>query len=329
MRRAILQFFGALFGLLLVAAAAAFWGWQQWLAPGPAPQQVTVLIPKGTGVGVIAQRLEQAGVIADATLFRAGVLLQGASRALQAGEYAFPAASSPAEVLARLRDGDRVIRQVTVPEGLTVRQVLALLAAEPLLEGEIEAIPAEGRLLPETYAFERGDSRQAVVDRMARAMDSALAALWAERAGDLPIDSPQEALVLASIVERETGQPDERPLVAGVFSNRLRKGMRLQSDPTVIYGASDGLGRLDRPLSRADLQTPTDWNTYVIAGLPPTPIANPSRAALQAVLQPAVTDYLYFVANGTGGHVFAASLADHNRNVRAWRAQQRKQSVSE
>ncbi len=329
MRRAILQTFGALFGLLLILAAVAFWGWQHWIGPGPASQEVNVLIPKGTGMAGIAQRLEQAGVVADATLFRAGVLLQGASRGLQAGEYAFPAAASPAEVLARLRRGDRVVRQVTVPEGLTVRQVLALIEAEPALSGSIESVPAEGRLLPETYAFERGDTRQAMVDRMAGAMDAALAELWAGRAENLPIDSPEEALVLASIVERETGQPDERPLVAGVFSNRLRKGMRLQSDPTVIYGVSDGLGRIDRPLTRTDLQTPTDWNTYVIAGLPPTPIANPSRAALRAVLQPAETDYLYFVADGTGGHVFAASLAEHNRNVRAWRAQQRNRTVTE
>ncbi|MFC3225665.1 endolytic transglycosylase MltG [Marinibaculum pumilum] len=329
MRRAILRLFAGLFGLLLIAAAVAFWGWQQWIGPGPSTEQVNVVIPKGTGVGGIAARLEQAGVVADATLFRAGVLAEGASRSLQAGEYAFDPGISPAGVLAKLRSGDRVLHQVTVPEGLTVRQVATLLQAQSELTGEIEKLPPEGRLLPETYAFERGDSRQSVIDRMAAAMDAALQQLWEGRAEGLPIDSPDEALVLASIVERETGIAEERPLVAGVFTNRLRKGMRLQSDPTVIYGVSDGLGTLGRPLSRTDLKTPTDWNTYVIAGLPPTPIANPSRAALAAVLDPAETDYLYFVADGTGGHVFAASLAEHNRNVRAWRAQQRKDRVSE
>ncbi len=329
MRRAILRLFAGLFGLLLIAAAVAFWGWQQWIGPGPSTEQVNLVIPKGTGVGGIAARLEQAGVVADATLFRAGVLAEGASRSLQAGEYAFDPGISPAGVLAKLRSGDRVLHQVTVPEGLTVRQVAALLQAEPDLTGEIEKLPAEGRLLPETYAFERGDSRQSVVDRMAAAMDATLQQLWEGRAEGLPIDSPEEALVLASIVERETGIAEERPLVAGVFTNRLRKGMRLQSDPTVIYGVSEGLGTLGRPLTRTDLKTPTDWNTYVIGGLPPTPIANPSRAALAAVLDPAATDYLYFVADGTGGHVFAASLAEHNRNVRAWRAQQRKGTVSE
>ena len=234
MRRAILRLFAGLFGLLLIAAAVAFWGWQQWIGPGPSTEQVNLVIPKGTGVGGIAARLEQAGVVADATLFRAGVLAEGASRSLQAGEYAFDPGISPAGVLAKLRSGDRVLHQVTVPEGLTVRQVAALLQAEPDLTGEIEKLPAEGRLLPETYAFERGDSRQSVVDRMAAAMDATLQQLWEGRAEGLPIDSPEEALVLASIVERETGIAEERPLVAGVFTNRLRKGMRLQSDPTVI-----------------------------------------------------------------------------------------------
>lgn len=329
MRRAILRLFAGLFGALLIAAAVVFWGWQQWIGPGPAEQPVTVVIPKGTGVGGIAALLEEAGIVADATLFRTGVLVEGASRSLQAGEYAFPAHASAAEVLARLRSGDRVVRRVTIPEGLTVQQVVALLQAEEALSGEIAAPPPEGRLLPETYAFERGDSRQGILDRMRRGMDRALTELWAERAEGLPLRTPEEALVLASIVERETGVPEERPLVAGVFVNRLRKGMRLQSDPTVIYGASGGSGQLGRALTRRDLDTPSDWNTYLNAGLPPTPIANPSRAALRAVLQPASTDYLYFVADGTGGHEFAATLAEHNRNVRAWRALQRRPTVTD
>jgi len=328
-RRALVHLLAGLFGILLLAAGLAFWGWQQWLAPGPSDQQVTIIIPKGSGVTGIAGRLAEEGVVADSLLFRLGVLVEGASRQLQAGEYAFPPAVSGAEVLRKLRRGERVVHLVTVPEGLTVRQVVALLEANPVLEGEIEQLPAEGRLLPDSYAFERGASRQSIVERMRRGMDSALAQLWSERAPDLPLNSPEEALVLASIVERETGIASERPLVAGVFVNRLRRGMRLQSDPTVIYGASDGTGNLGRELTRTDLRTPTDWNTYVIAGLPPTPIANPSRAALQAVMQPARTDYLYFVADGTGGHEFARTLAEHNRNVQAWRALQRRGRAGE
>lgn len=329
MRRAVLALLGGVFGLLLVAAGIAFWGWQQWIGPGPAAEPVTVVIPKGTGVGGIARLLEEAGAVRDANLFRAGVLLEGASRSLQAGEYAIPAHASAAEVMAKLRRGERVVHAVTVPEGLTVRQVVQLLEAQEALSGEIADLPPEGRLLPETYSFERGDSRQSLLDRMRKAMDAALADLWPGRAPGLPIATPEEALVLASIVERETGVAAERALVAGVFVNRLRKGMRLQSDPTVIYGASGGSGQLGRALTRRDLEAPSDWNTYVIAGLPPTPIANPSRASLEAVLHPAETEYLYFVADGSGGHVFAATLAEHNRNVQAWRAHQRRNAAAD
>lgn len=329
MRRLLLSLLGGLFGILLIAAGVAFWGWQQWLAPGPSAQPATVVIPKGSGVSAIADRLAREGVIADPLLFRIGVLAEGATRQLQAGEYAFPAGASGAEVLQRLRRGERVVHLVTIPEGLTVRQVVDLLQAHPVLEGEIEQVPPEGGLLPDSYAFERGASRQSIVDRMSRAMEAALAQLWPERAAGLPLSSPEEAVVLASIVERETGVADERSLVAGVFTNRLRQGMRLQSDPTVIYGASGRTGSLGRELTRTDLQTPSDWNTYVISGLPPTPIANPSLASLRAVMQPAQTDYLYFVADGTGGHRFARTLAEHNRNVQAWRAVQRQRRAQD
>lgn len=214
-----------------------------------------------------------------------------------------------------LAAGRTVVRRLTVPEGFTTFQVVALVEGAEGLEGEVGDIPGEGELLPETFFYSWGDTRRQMIARARRAMSEALAELWPKRAPDLPLRSPAEAVVLASIVEKETAIGEERPQVAAVFINRLRRGMRLQADPTVIYGLTGGRSVLDRPLSRADLETAHPWNTYVIAGLPPTPIANPGRASLQAVLRPASSDDLYFVADGTGRHLFAATLAEHNRNV--------------
>ena len=304
--------------VLLVGGISA-WGYAGYMRPGPLTAAKTVIVPRGAGLGDIAARLTDAGVLSAPLLFRLGVKISGAAASLRAGEYVFPASISPRGVSALLRSGHTVVRRLTVPEGLTTIEVLALLNGTEGLKGGAGPPPGEGSLLPETYHFAYGDRRQAMVRRMAAAMDRTVAGLWAASAPAPTLKSPAEALILASMVEKETAKPDERGRVAAVFLNRLRRGMRLQSDPTVVYGLSRGGTPLGRPLSRADLGAPTPYNTYLIDGLPPSPIANPGRAAIQAVLSPARTDELYFVADGSGGHVFARTLAEHNRNVAAWR----------
>ncbi|MCB9957787.1 MAG: endolytic transglycosylase MltG [Rhodospirillaceae bacterium] len=290
-------------------------------APGPADREITVVVPRGAGVESIASLLTAEGVIDEPRLFVVTAVLRGDSGSLQAGEYAFPPRASVVDVLARLNDGAVLTYQVTVPEGWTSAQVVAALNANEHLTGAVAAVPPEGSLLPETYRFRRGDTRAELLDRMARAHDALLAELWEARAADLPFDTPQEAVTLASIVEAETPLAEERPVVAGVFVNRLETGMRLDSDPTVAYAITQGRQPLGRPLTRADINaTQSPYNTYRSNGLPPGPINNPGRAALEAALNPAETPYLFFVADGSGGHVFAETLAEHNRNVRAAQA---------
>ncbi len=304
---------------VLIAGFAGYLAVERIERPGPLRAETTVVIPRGAGLDAIAGQLAEAGIIEQAWLFGLVVRLEGRGRGLRAGEYLIPAGLSMREAIALLESGRTVVRRVTVPEGLTSLQLVELLHRTEGLEGSVAATPPEGSLLPETYHFSLMDSRQDLVARMAEARDTLIAELWAQRSDGLPIATPEEAVILASIVEKETGVPEERPLVAGVFVNRLRKGMRLQSDPTVIYGLSNGSGSLGRELTRQDLATANPYNTYMIDGLPPGPIANPGRASLQAVLQPAATEFLYFVADGNGGHAFAKTLAQHNRNVAQWR----------
>ncbi len=304
---------------LVMAGALWIYVKQQYEAPGPLAEEAVVIVPRGAGLAGIAEDLAAAGVISDADVFRLGVRLFGDARALQAGEYAFAPGSSMQEAADLIASGRTVVHRLTVPEGLTSVEVVALLQTAEPLAGEIAEVPPDGSLLPETYHFHRGDSREAVLTRMREAMDAALAELWPQRAENLPLNTPEEAVVLASIVEKETGVDGERALVAGVFVNRLNKGMPLQSDPTVVYGLTEGRAPLGRSLTRKDLADPNPYNTYQIAGLPPGPIANPGRAALEAALQPAQTPYLYFVAAGDGGHAFAKTLAEHNANVAKWR----------
>ena len=315
--------------LFFVAASAltAFAVWRDLVDymgdPGPTEGEVAVLIPPGEGMAQIAGRLRDAGVIERPWMFRLGARLLGQDRSLKAGEYAFPAAVSPRGVLAMLHRGDTVVRRVTVTEGATVAEVFAMLAEAPGLTGDLPEPPPEGSLLPETYFYALGETREAVVERMRRAMERAVEELWTRRPEGLPLASPGELVTLASIVEKETAVAAERSQVAAVFLNRLRRGMRLQSDPTVIYHLTGGDGRLGRPLRRSDLAENGPYNTYQVDGLPPGPIANPGRDALAAVIDPADVDYLYFVADGTGGHVFARTLDEHNRNVARWRRIQR------
>lgn len=324
MRRALL----AVFFLLLVvaggAAAVGYWGYRQFNAPGPAASDVQLVIPKGAGASAIAAHLAGAGIVADPLIFKLGARIFAEGRALKAGEYLFPANISPRAAMELLLEGKTVVRKLTIAEGLTNREVLALVAGAEAMAGEVPATPLpEGALLPETYHYSWGDERAALVARMEESMRAALDELWPARAEGLPITTPEEAVILASIVEKETGVESERPRVAAVFVNRLNKGMPLQSDPTVIFALTKGEAPLGRALTRADLALDDPYNTYVNPGLPPGPIANPGKAALAAVLQPAQTKELYFVADGTGGHAFAETLDEHNRNVAAWRKLQK------
>ena len=286
---------------------------------GPSAVAVTVVLPRGGGLQAIADRLTRAGVLRHRVVFVLGVRLDGQARRLQAGEYRVPAGATPRRIMDILVSGATVARRLTVAEGLTVAQVVALIKRADGLKGDIKDAPPEGSLLPETYHFSHGDGRAELLGRMRRNMQEALVELWDKRQPGLPFKSPSEALILASIVEKETSVAAERPRIAAVFINRLRRGMRLQSDPTVVFAITGGAGPLARRLTRQDLAKPSPYNTYRIDGLPPAPIANPGRAAIAAVLDPAATKDLYFVADGSGGHAFAKTLAEHNRNVARWR----------
>lgn len=303
-------------------AGAAAWAWQKIHAPGPLDQATVYVVPRGAGLNAIARGLEEAGILRERELFLLYARMRKAHRSLQAGEFEFHAHASAADVLATLLDGKPVLRFVTIPEGLTSREAVTLIDAAYGLAGASE-IPPEGSILPETYTYSLNESRAELVNRMQAAMRRTLDELWERRSDDLPFSTPEEAVTLASIVEKETGLPEERPRVAAVFVNRLRKGMRLQSDPTVIYAITRGEQELDRPLRFKDLEIDDPYNTYRVKGLPPGPICNPGRASLEAVLNPIDTKELYFVADGTGGHVFAKTLAEHNRNVAEWRKIQR------
>jgi UPF0755 protein len=318
-----LKLLAALSMLVALTGVVVIAGWTQlnaYLArPGPAQEEAVVVLPRGAGLARITETLEQARVIEHPWMFRLGVRVLGRDRDLKAGEYAFPAAVTPRTVINMMANGETVARRLTVAEGLTVAEIYRLLEEAPGLVGALPPAPPEGSLLPETYFYAFGDQRADLVKRMQRAMQTALAELWPERVQGLPFAAREEALTLASIVDKETAAVGELEMVAAVFVNRLRQGMRLQADPTVIYGLTEGEGPLGRELTRRDWEHESDYNTYRIAGLPPGPIANPGRAAIEAVLRPADVDYLYFVADGSGGHAFARTLAEHNRNVAHWR----------
>jgi len=322
-RGGLLSTLSGLFSLLAVLALAALLGLtivaQQANEPGPLETDTVVTVPRSTGMSEIARILEREGVIGQPLLFQLYTVINRERANLKAGEFLFRANVSIADALDTLTEGRAVLHTVTIPEGLTSLQIVERLRADETLTGDVETIPPEGSLMPDTYKFERGTTRQQVVDIMRRAQDAALAEIWARRVEGLPLESPAELVILASIVEKETGRADERPRVAGVFINRLRQGMKLQSDPTIVYGLVGGRGTLGRGILRSEIREPTPYNTYVIDGLPPTPIANPGRAAMEAVANPSRTDDLFFVADGTGGHAFSETYAQHRRNVARWR----------
>jgi UPF0755 protein len=306
-------------GLLLLAVMVA--GLWLYLGPGPAEPgggPTTVILRQGARLPEIAATLERGHAVSSAAVFMAVSQITGAGRHLKAGEYEFPAHASMAQVMGQIRRGEVVHHKITIPEGLTSEQAVDILMNSEVLTGTAP-IPAEGAILPETYEVRRGEDRSAVLQRMMDARDDLLRTLWAQRRTDLPLTSPQQAVILASIVEKETGMASERPRVAAVFVNRLAKGVRLESDPTIVYGLTGGKP-LGHGIRMSEITTPTPYNTYLIAGLPPGPICNPGRASLAAVLDPPRTDELYFVANGLGGHNFASTLEQHQKNVEHWRA---------
>lgn len=319
----------ALLGVLLLGIGAYF-AVVGFNAEGPHLQDRTITVERGMTSRQIAALLEDRGVISSRHLFTAGVVAHQARSDLKAGDYAIEARASMSDILEMLIDGRAVVYSVTFPEGWTSLQIVNRLLATEILTGDIEEVPAEGSLLPNTYSFARDATRQSVIDRMITAQEDALADIWARRNDDLPISSPEELVTLASIVEKETARADERSQVAAVFINRLNRGMPLQSDPTILYGVHGGEAWMEaRPIYRSQLRDDTNpYNTYAIPALPPGPIANPGRASLEAVVNPSRTDDLFFVADGTGGHAFAETYEEHNRNVARWREIEREREAA-
>ncbi|WP_224814365.1 endolytic transglycosylase MltG [Hasllibacter sp. MH4015] len=370
---------------LIAAAAALGWGQRQWNAEGPLETAAFFEVEQGDTLARVSERLEEAGVIQSAAVFRVGTRTADRAGDLRFGNYEIPAGASMEQVLdivtaggpssfryratyvlrnsgtgelrlaernptsgeveelarfayedgvapeyaALVESGAPMQYRLVIPEGLTSWQVVQGLLAADFLEGEVPDIPPEGTLAPATIEVARGEDRLELLAEMSAAQERILAEAWDNRAADLPISTPEEALILASIIEKETSVPEERGRVASVFTNRLNQGMRLQTDPTVIYGVTNGRGILGRGLRRSELREETPWNTYVIDGLPPTPIANPGQAAIEAALNPDSTDFIFFVADGTGGHAFAVTLEEHNRNVARWREIEAERANSE
>ncbi len=309
----------AIISIFLILAVAAgyvlYVGKQRFDAPGPLQQDRVVNIPRGAGIRDITDVLSREGVIDQPWVFIGGVLLLKAREGLKAGEYQFKAHASLSDVVSTISEGRVVVHQISIPEGLTSEQIVARLMADDVLTGNIDEIPPEGSMLPDTYSFTRGMTRAQMIVHMQRAQQQLVKEIWERRSPDLPLKTPEQLVILASLVEKETAKPEERTRIAAVFVNRLKQKMRLQSDPTIIYGLVGGKGTLGRPIMKSEIDQPTPYNTYQIDGLPPGPIANPGRAALEAAANPARTRELYFVADGSGGHVFAETYEQHQKNV--------------
>jgi UPF0755 protein len=305
--------------IILVFLICSAWGYGQFVLQGPLTTEKTIVIPRGVGIERIAMILGRHNIIKIPLVFSVGARTVGAGKRLKAGEFSFSKHLSPRAVLNILQNGKQVVRRLTVAEGLTNKQILEVLNGTDGLIGEAVMPLSEGELLPETYYFSYGDNRNTLLRRMLVGMKKVLAKSWQNRSLKLPISSIKDAVILASIVEKETGRSAERARVAGVFMNRLQLNMKLQSDPTVIFSITKGKLKLKRALTKDDLKTRSPYNTYYIKGLPPGPITNPGLAAIKAVVNPINSDELYFVADGKGGHLFAKNLADHNKNVAKWR----------
>ena len=317
----VLNFFMTLSVLaIIVIGGLLYWGKAEFETSGPLKQDKTVLIRPGSALDTIATVLERQGIISNQWIFKGAVTAYKVGGKLKAGEYLFKSGSSMRSVMDTLVQGRSILHAITFPEGWTSQQIVNRINANPVLLGEVIEVPPEGALLPETYQFTRGETRQELLERVKKAQARVLEDVWSRRTADLPIESPEDMVILASIVEKETGKSDERTRVAGVFVNRLNKSMRLESDPTILYGLYKGDAWTQaRTIFRSDLRKPNPYNTYQIDGLPPGPIGNPGKSALEAVANPSRTNELFFVADGTGGHVFAETYEDHQRNVARWR----------
>ncbi|RUT28533.1 endolytic transglycosylase MltG [Arsenicitalea aurantiaca] len=322
-RNGFLEILNALLTLIvigmLLAGGAVLFGAQQFYSASSVAEDTSFTVERGSGLNMVAQRLQDQGIISNRYIFQLGSLALRRQGDLKAGEFRIPAGASMSDILRELTEGSPIQYAVTIPEGFTSWQVVERLNADSNLVGEIASLPAEGTILPQTYNYDRNNTRASVLEKMQEAHAAALADIWESRDPDLPIETPEELVILASIIEKETGVADERRQVASVFVNRLRRGMRLQSDPTIIYGITQGQGTLGRGLRRSEIDERTPYNTYQIDRLPPTPIANPGIESLRAAANPDETEYLYFVADGTGGHAFARTYAEHRQNVANWR----------
>ncbi len=321
---ALLRVLGSLVGWSLLTAAiglgGALWGYSSYTASGPLKSDKVIVVPENTERAELTTLLLDQGVVSDPKIFNAALaILETRGKTIRSGEYEFKAGSSMADNLAMLRQGRVLTYKLTIPEGWTSQMALNRIAENEVLVGGTPLLPPEGSLMADTFVFQRAMSRDELVKDMQSAQTKLVDVLWSSRPSDTPLKSKEDMVTLASIVEKETGMAAERPVVAAVFLNRLKQGIRLQSDPTIIYGIVGSKGKLDRPLKRSDIDETTAYNTYRINGLPPGPIASPGRAAMEAVLNPAKVDYLYFVADGTGGHAFATTLDEHNANVKRWR----------
>lgn len=329
-RNQIVVFFHFLFSTFVLAlvllAGVFYYGKVQFEKPGPLKQAMNYTVRSGASMTQVANGLDRRNIISDAEVFKWGLRAYGNEEALKAGEFEIPRGASMKKVMETLVSGRAILHPLTIVEGNTVFQAAQKIANDEILVGEMpEELPPEGMMIADTQRFQRGMTRSEIIARMQAQQETLVEQIWAKRAPDLPIADINEFVTMASIVEKETGVAEERPRVAAVFINRLRKGMRLQSDPTILYGIFGGQGRPeDRPIYRSDIEKPTPYNTYTIDGIPPGPIAIPGRAALEAVANPAQTDDLYFVADGTGGHVFANTLEQHNKNVAKWREIEKK-----
>ena len=319
MRHRVFLYFLILFFVFCVMGGSVLSTYRQFVAEGPLAERKEIIIEPGKSLRKIAKQLYKAGIISSPAVFEIGVRANNQAGAIKAGEYSIPERASAKTVLSILTSGNTYIRRLVVPEGLTSYQVVQLMRGMYGLMGEVEKEPKTGALMPDTYYYSYGDTKQNLIARMENSMERALEELWANRSKSVTLKSPKEAVIMASIIERETSKDAERAHIASVFYNRLAKKMKIQSDPTVIYALTNGRGDLGRPLTYQDLRTVSPYNTYLIPGLPQGPISNPGYASLKAVLHPDQTDDLYFVADGKGGHVFSKTYKEHEQHVENYR----------